>query len=371
MLQSSESIPDYLIAMSSQQNNDPKRLTSYSSSPHSNPLRSALFYSDDSDFGSDSDSDSDYQDESANDRSTNTVQGKEPAHGDDGLSNEGIGNDNSKQILSKKKTLLPNKRPYTFINRQENPRKPASMRTRWIIEVDEIINHADQNKCCKKLACFSNSNSAFLRSRMVLLREMSYENRKQCLSEMMGSNGCFFFDGRQVCTIFLKKAFRFSLDMIAAVRQSPKKGPRTDSFTGDIFSHTTSNSDRGSDQKDSIITCLERLAEGSGDKMPDTDEVHLPFFRKRDVYQYFQKEFEILYGSTLKCPCRSYFYRIWKKDCRNIKVRKLGRFAKCSTCEQLRKSISDAVSRREYKTVEILRQRKREHNEMIARERRE
>lgn len=72
-----------------------------------------------------------------------------------------------------------------------------------------------------------------------------------------------------------------------------------------------------------------------------------------------------------KCPSRSYFYRVWKRHCKTIKVRKLGRFAKCTICEQLRKPIHDAASRRNYKNLALLRRQKVEHNELIAQERRE
>ena len=56
---------------------------------------------------------------------------------------------------------------------------------------------------------------------------------------------------------------------------------------------------------------------------------------------------------------------------RHVKVRKLGRFAKCSLCEQLREGIAEAANNRDFKRKEILKRQKKEHNESIARERRE
>lgn len=144
-----------------------------------------------------------------------------------------------------------------------------------------------------------------------------------------------------------------------------------DSFGSEGVSHTSSSDGRGPFQRDSIITCLERLAQMSGDKMPDHDEIHLPYFRKRDVYKYFVDEFKVLNGNNVKYPCRSYFYRAWKQYCNTIKVRKLGRFAKCTTCVQLRKLIHDAAARRDFKCVEEYKRQKSDHNEQIARERRE
>ncbi len=265
----------------------------------------------------------------------------------------------------------PQKRAYTFINRVPNPRVKSKMRKRWKADLEAVIEDVNSLACCKKLRCFENCNDSFLRSKMSSYRGMSYEQRKLTLIEMKGSTGKFFFDGKPVCNKFLKKAFRFGSDIISEVRTNVKRNRHTDSFGSDLNSLTTSNSDRGPLQRDAIITCLERMAESCGDKMPDVDEIHLPFFRKRDVYVHFKQEFRLLNPPTIKCPCKSYFYSTWKAQCRSIKVRKLGRFAKCTSCEQLRRGISDALARRDYNTVTLLRRRKAEHNDYIARERRE
>ncbi len=266
------------------------------------------------------------------------------------------------------------KRAYTFITRIPNPRPPAKMRRRWTEDIDSVINDIDEVLCCKKLQCFKSCNKTFLRSKMEAIRKMSFESRKVSLNEMKGSNGKFYFDGKPVCNIFLRKAFCYSADIISSIRNGAVKknqAGESDSFGSEHQSQTSSNSDRRPIQRDAIITSLERMAETSGDKMPDLEEIHLPYFRKRDVYMYFKQEFRILHSSNIKCPSKSYFYSTWKQNCRSIKVRKLGRFAKCSTCEQLRHSISEAVARRDYKNLAIVRRNKSEHNELISKERRE
>ncbi len=263
------------------------------------------------------------------------------------------------------------KRPYTFRKRVSNPREEADMRKRWKCHTDELISNIKEMKCCKKLECFKNSNVPFLQGKMNQFRVMSYNSRRMALLEMKGSNGGFFFDGKQVCYVFLKKAFRFSADTISSVKLNKSCAPQMDSYCAPDQSQTTSNSDRSKVGLDAIIGCLERLAESSGDKMPDSEEIHLPFFRKRDVYGYFVDEFKLLYTDSIKVPTKSYFHRTWKRHCWNIKVRRLGRFAKCSICEKLRKGIHDATAKRDYKTLAILRQQKAEHNELIGRERRE
>lgn len=100
--------------------------------------------------------------------------------------------------------------------------------------------------------------------------------------------------------------------------------------------------------------------------MPDSNEQHLPFFMKTDVYDHFVREFRILYSS--EPPTESYFYATWKANCAFIKVRKLNRFTKCTLCEELRAALEEKVAAG-LSTTEIKR-RKHDHNEMIGRERR-
>ncbi len=263
------------------------------------------------------------------------------------------------------------KRKYSYINRRKGQSQPAKMRKRWQNEVNDMITNIKDMSCCKKLRCFEHSNSSFLESKVVVYRNQSYEQRKLTLFDLKGSNGKYYFDGRPVCNLFLKKAFRFGGDLITSVRNGTITSRQSQSLGSTLQSETTSNSDRGPLQRDSVITFLERMADNCGDKMPDLDEIHLPYFRKRDVYAYFKDEFRILNNSNVKCPTKSYFYRTWKIYNKNIKIRKLGRFAKCTACEQLRKTIHDAAARRDFKSLAIYRRKKAEHNELIAKERRE
>lgn len=341
------------------------------------PAVESELFSSDSDISSDDDSsdDYDYHDDSIPGRNVPNIGEEDdstPRVGGDTPRVDGDGNNQTSDTLS----LSTKKRPYTFKKRRSNPNTTTDMRKRWKSEIDDITQKLSRMKCCKKLKCLSQCNSSFLKTKMTMLRELTYEDRKVVLAGMMGSNGKFFFDGKQVCNSFIQQAFRFSLSMIASVRNGePLKRIIKDSSGPESLrnnnSHTTSNSDRGSEQKDAIISCLERLAESCGDKMPDANEIHLPFFRKRDVYVYFKEEFNILYSTPTKCPGKSYFYRVWKRSCNTIKVRKLGRFAKCTLCEQLRKSIFGATAKRDHKLLQLLRQKKREHLDHIARERRE
>ncbi len=263
------------------------------------------------------------------------------------------------------------KRKYTFTNRNRGNCQPAKMRKRWEEEVKNMVSNIEDMTCCKKLKCFNNCDATFLESKIVTYRNQSYDQRKITLNDLKGSSGKFYFDGRPVCNVFLKKAFRFGGDLISSVRNGTIRARQVESIGSEHQSETTSNSDRGPLQRDAVITFLERTADNCGDKMPDLNEIHLPYFRKRDVYAHFKDEFSILNNTGVKCPSKSYFYGTWKKYNRNIKVRKLGRFAKCTVCEQLRKTIHDAAARRDFKNLAIYRRKKAVHNELIAKERRE
>ena len=128
---------------------------------------------------------------------------------------------------------------------------------------------------------------------------------------MCNSEGKFFFDGIEVCGIFLRDAFHFSRDMQAAVRAgNPAESSEAISRNGLSNAQTRISSDKAAPRRDAIVTFLERLADDAGDKMPDRDERHLPFFRKRDVFAQFVEEYKILYNDTP--PTQQYFVASWK-----------------------------------------------------------
>ncbi len=272
-------------------------------------------------------------------------------------------------------------RKYSFINRVANPRLVSKKRKRWIEEIRELGD--DELKdilCCKKRKCFQSSNVDFLRAKMKQYRQMSEADRRRTLTEMMGSDRQILFDGRRVCTQFLKKAFRFSPELQKSVTNSNYINTSITASTSTVRSATITakaernqSSENYSPGRDSIVCFLERLADSTGDRMPDINEIHLPFFKKRDVYNYFVKEFKQLHPdpSKEKLPTRPYFYSSWKRCCDHIKVRKLGRFAKCAICEQLREARSKALIRNDLKELKQIQEQKKQHNEFIARERRE
>lgn len=272
------------------------------------------------------------------------------------------------------------KRKYSFKKRKPNPRGLSDLRDRWNDRVKNLHPEELGNiKCCKKLQCFRTLNKEFLINKIKLFMIMTPSNRRKALAGMYGSAGKFFFDGQQVCANFLFQAFRFSRMMQASVRLICERSLVSPSENGHLQSL---NEGRGipsnpnsvtilqSPAREAIISYLTRLADTTGDKMPDSEERHLPFHSKNEVFDHFKEEFKRTTSPTLVgIPSQPYFLRVWKRDCRIIKVRKNNRFSKCEICERLKDEMKRAVTNFE-STNPILAQKKA-HYAMIAEERQE
>lgn len=280
------------------------------------------------------------------------------------------------------------RRTYTFKQRKRNPRVTSKVRLKWN-DIREQLSITDLEGlvCCKKLQCFNTVNRAFLLEKVKLVLSMSAKDRRQFLSSMITSNGNFFFDGKQVCVSFLSTSFHCSRDILSSIRSASK-------FNNDVPSNTSSCGSRSSPftastsamklsrfksnpntsaicaapARESILSYLNRVAESTGDKMPDNNEQHLPFYKKEEVYKNFVEEFNKL-NQTIQPPSKNYFYRTWKSYCKEIKIRKHNRFSKCEICENLKDELRRAVTR--FEDTSHLLQQKRTHFQLIMDERQE
>lgn len=267
-------------------------------------------------------------------------------------------------------SLVSGTRSYRHIRRKKNPRSTSAKRNRWnaaILNKDE--NDISMMQCCSKLKCFQTLNSTFLKNKMDDILKMKNINRKQVLYNMLGSSGKFFFDGKLVCSTFLMKAFRFSRDIQSSVKRL-QNGIiiGKDISEEDSLVRTMATSTTRTQGMESIVSCLTRLADSIADRMPDSGELHLPFFRKRDVYKHFRNEMKLLNPTGDRpIPSKCYFLKIWKETCGNIKVRKTSRFAKCEICERLRAELAEAICK--FKQTSDIMKQKEAHNRFIHTER--
>lgn len=268
------------------------------------------------------------------------------------------------------------KRQYNMTARTPRRKSKSVRREVWDNGAKDIIDNLSSMRCCRKLNCFQTANEDYLKHKIVSYRSKSTDERKTLLRSMVGSDNCFMFDGRRVCSTFLLLAFRFARPMQASVKDDVVSCHSSDvSFTkatscdGQIasLSPSTNISDpKRSPHRDAIVSFLERLAESTADRMPDKTEWHLPFFRRRLVYDLFRKEFQVLYPQDA-LPSTNYFLATWKARCFQIKVRKHSRFTKCETCEELRDALATAVSHR--RCTLTIRDKITNHLEIIRRER--
>lgn len=224
------------------------------------------------------------------------------------------------------------------------------------------LSNLDMKKkiCCKR-KCFMKTDHVFLRSEASRVLQSTRDERKRYLRNLLEPRSMVFhFSGLKVCYRFLESAFMFSRHLQSSVKKSEEIGIR-------FFSNTKAK-DPESPHRDAVICFLDRFAESTADCMPDSNERHLPLFQKKAVYEVFCKQYSVLYGDC-DPPSLPYFYSTWKKHCRDIKVRRIQRFTKCTECEYIRDALgrlgTDII-----RTAPLL-HRRRLHIEMVAKERRE
>ncbi len=279
------------------------------------------------------------------------------------------------------------KRNYIFKKRRSNPRLTSKMRDRWNSRINTIESRdLASMTCCTKLKCFEACDKDFLLQKIKSIMSMSYTMRRQTLSSMLGSSGCFYFDGKKVCSTFLYKAFHISRDVQSSVRaifnrgsisdgvvenDSRETGNTTTTMDASVFNPSLAT---GLDAilpapgREAIISFLLRLADETGDKMPDSSERHLPFHKMYEVYSQFQEDYKRTTSASLESlPSLNYFLKIWKLECRHIKVRKANRFTKCDICERLREETIRVVTN--FESTATIRAQKRAHYQMISDER--
>lgn len=265
------------------------------------------------------------------------------------------------------------KRKYQYIKRVKRDRQEKARQKQWLFTLETMTESKLRRfKCCNKFRCFETVDYEHFLEKSRHILSSNVISRRTILQSLRGANDTYFFNGKQVCTRFLKKSFRFSTTLMAS---SNVTGEHDNSLSHHISAQTlTSQSNsstplhiRPSPQKDSVVSFLLRLSEDCGDKMPDKDELHLPFNQKREVYALFLDDFKQLYQNDPPTP--QYFMFTWKRNCPQIKVRKTSRFAICDTCEELDSAIKSAVLNG--RSTKELKVRKKGHLKMVADERME
>lgn len=251
------------------------------------------------------------------------------------------------------------KRSYVYRTRKIGPQLgPSEKRRRFQTHGDMTEDHFKDMVCCKRRQCFKHVNLAHVVKTAKDLMAMSNAERKFALQGLLSDSSLFMFDGRPVCTEFLVQAFRFSRDLQASVKGTESSKEKRRYIRNDNVQTRTQS-------RDSIVVFLRRIADQTGNTMPDTQQVHLPFYDKQDVYKLFCDQYRALEQTAP--PQLTYFYSVWKRYAGHIKVRTVTRFAKCTICESFKDEMQRAA--RTAKLVTKVQQDRQAHYDFIASER--
>ena len=232
------------------------------------------------------------------------------------------------------------KRRYRVTNRTASavqiPERPINMRKRVKAALigEQGPAAARNEKCCAKQCFRVIPDVDFLARERKHVLGMSRAERKLYLMGLFDrGNNRFLLDGVHVCTKFLVVAFRYSNDTICSVRGTPKC---RSTAVVDPLPRLYATAKR-----DTVVTFLRQLAEAQGDRMPDRSEVHLTYRSASQVFGLLEREWESRWSSTSEpmTVSFSYFTRVWKESCNDIKIRSVHRFALCDTCETLKAKI--------------------------------
>jgi len=174
------------------------------------------------------------------------------------------------------------KRKYTFVNRsQRQPTIDSNFKERRA-RIAAVVDMSKE-RCCSRRTCFAVVDQKYLRAQKSRLLAMNRMYRKAALTDMLRGND-FWFNSNIVCTVFLIKALGFSRNLQAAVKELP-----CENASSSITVIPRQCDDRS--QRIFGFGFLEHASQSIADKMHDPDEVHLPSFRKLDVYMAFREQF--------------------------------------------------------------------------------
>lgn len=92
--------------------------------------------------------------------------------------------------------------------------------------------------------------------------------------------------------------------------------------------------------KNATVAFLYHITPKTADKFPDTYDAHLPLHTKKEVYEIFLFDFEVIHGATTAPSTKAYFLATWRNTCKHIKFIKTGLLCICPTYEQLSSSLA-------------------------------
>lgn len=236
--------------------------------------------------------------------------------------------------------VLPviSKRKYRHMNRKEaGPTYLSAMRYNRQQEARRTDNPFNMDRfCCVGMKCFQNVDKEYAWAQFKRIMMMTEEEERETLKSWLNpTENKIYFNSNPVCYRFLSIGFRFSQDLVASVKGTPKSSCKSGALPR--------NSNKMS-KRASVKAFLDHYANTTGDRMPNSEAIHLPDTQKESVYDDYVKYYRKNHQDVImeEVCSKSYFYRMWKKDAGMIKARKAHGFTKCDLCEKYRVNMKKA-----------------------------
>ena len=176
------------------------------------------------------------------------------------------------------------KRKYNYNKREKrSTAKTSERQVRFARHAALDDDTLSNQTCCARKKCFQVVNKNALSQKSKEVMSMKNVDRRRALHDMLDKGNVFMFDGRPVCATFLSKAFKFSRDLQCSVKGTEK------SWTTRRQPVTKPGKNK-SNNRDAIVVFLRRIADQTGNSMPEKEEIHLPFYDKKEVYGIFCKQ---------------------------------------------------------------------------------
>ena len=206
--------------------------------------------------------------------------------------------------------------------------------------------------CCdrKEATCFKRLTQATIESVRKQFYALSETQQTQhILNYMMDhsqGDACVLYTigGQKVCEVCFRMAYGIRYNRFSAIKTKFNDGIV-------VIEHGLTGKHPIGDVAIRVISWLRMFVQKVGDKMPTSNDIHLPScLTKSDVYSLL---YDDLSQGGLKCCSMSTFYGIWESHFPNVKIPKVqvhvmplffihntteqeGRFSKCDVCTAIK-----------------------------------
>lgn len=197
--------------------------------------------------------------------------------------------------------------------------------------------------CCLEFCCYKTCSPDVLKGKQTDPFNVFRASHLEQLVPMLACHRKVYFEGCQVCYKFLIYAFRFSNDLQTSLLQPlmisqdsgilPRQGKDVQSLNDPCpaIPHF----------KLAILSFMMQRSEICGEHMQQKTEIHLPYFRKLQVYKAFLKEYKGLYNEDPFTIL--YVSWVWEMFCPSIKVQRAGWCSRCALCEEMSAILRQAL----------------------------